>query len=349
MTSNSNLTNYNKLRKFYINLDKAVERKEQIEKRFGENFERFPAVYGKEMSAAELATAFDVKKCQKTYRLIQYPGQIACTLSHYNLYKKIVADPTIADNDFVLIAEDDNFFCLDFEQRIDQILNYLQQERFNPVELVILRFLNMGGFYDYLPALRACLKNKYRDFNHVGMEDKNIDLNILNDLRKHCWYMKGHFRPTPQDFSFTYHNLTIDTAENIDFPHENVQHFAVPYNLGTYTSALYLTRKKALKRIIKKHSRPFWFTDDFKQIFSLPTIFVASPYLAINSNIAEQSDINDGNPHLKLAFEYAKLRNFSDTIRFTTLKYLPFIVSWLYSNSKLKVYIAKLISQILRK
>ena len=91
---------------FVINLDKNVERmsfmKAQLD-RLGLVYERFPAIYGKQLSKEDRKSKFSAIRsfCAMGVRLTN--GEIGCALSHAMIYRKMMED----NIPFALILEDD--------------------------------------------------------------------------------------------------------------------------------------------------------------------------------------------------------------------------------------------------
>lgn len=102
-----------KIKTYVINLPKDVARRQNMEKVTGQipclDVEWVQAVYGKELPEEEIERRFDRKKYQTVYRRLLFPGEIGCTLSHYECYKRIVRSKEQA----ALILEDDVDFVQD--------------------------------------------------------------------------------------------------------------------------------------------------------------------------------------------------------------------------------------------
>lgn len=92
---------------YIINLKKDEERRKHMKdicsKYHLSNYEFVEAVYGKDLSADEINTLFDLKLAYKRYGRDLILGEIGCTLSHYKCYKKLIN----SDEPYALILEDD--------------------------------------------------------------------------------------------------------------------------------------------------------------------------------------------------------------------------------------------------
>lgn len=91
------------LKTIVINLDKDKERLENINRllnQYNIQYERFPAIYGKDLSKDEIEKYSRIL-CQK---LTCNYGIIGCALSHINIWKKLIKDN---DAKYYLVLEDD--------------------------------------------------------------------------------------------------------------------------------------------------------------------------------------------------------------------------------------------------
>lgn len=132
-----------KIKTYVINLSKDVARRQNMVKVTGElpylDLEWVQAVYGKELSEEEIEQRFDRKKYQEAYRRLLFPGEIGCTLSHYECYKRIVQ----SGEQVALILEDDITFVNDtcLETLLQKSKEFMNQEE----PLVIL----LHGAFSY--------------------------------------------------------------------------------------------------------------------------------------------------------------------------------------------------------
>lgn len=94
------------MKTYLINLDKEVQRFAAADsqlKRLGIQYERFSAVYAKEMSPQALNSAVNAVRWWCAVGRPVKAGEIGCALSHYAIYKKMLADGI----DVACILEDD--------------------------------------------------------------------------------------------------------------------------------------------------------------------------------------------------------------------------------------------------
>ncbi|MDO6677990.1 glycosyltransferase family 25 protein [Shewanella sp. 4_MG-2023] len=101
-----------KFKVFVINLDKSTERmafmQQQLEQ-LNIEFERVPAVYGKELTEAEITAVFDQPSNLAKYDKVLNVGEIGCYLSHVNCWNMMLDQQL----DFALILEDDSILSPD--------------------------------------------------------------------------------------------------------------------------------------------------------------------------------------------------------------------------------------------
>jgi glycosyl transferase family 25 len=105
-----------------INLDSNPERYESAKKqlqKLGLDAERFSAIYGKNLSQAEVTACYDPALNQKKFRRPLSPGEIGCYLSHRTLWQRMV-DENIA---MAFILEDD----IDLEPEFLTVLEKITQ------------------------------------------------------------------------------------------------------------------------------------------------------------------------------------------------------------------------------
>lgn len=107
---------------FLINLKKNKERLLQAQARLGKlgvEFERIEAVYGKELSPEEKQKAVNRFRwwCAQGRKIRD--GEIGCALSHYMIYKRMVAEKISC----ACILEDDNAYRENFAVVVEEIAN----------------------------------------------------------------------------------------------------------------------------------------------------------------------------------------------------------------------------------
>ena len=99
-----------KVKTYLISLKKSTERRERVV----EEISRYPfmdiewveAVNGKELTEEETDLLFDRKKFRHRYNREPLPGEIGCTLSHRECYRRLLR----SENEYALILEDDVCF-----------------------------------------------------------------------------------------------------------------------------------------------------------------------------------------------------------------------------------------------
>lgn len=111
------------MKKYLISLEKDVQRRELF---FSQpdtsDFEIFNAINTMELSQAELERTFDFAAFKKIYQRDVTKGEIGCALSHLNVYKKVLEDETIDEQDYVLVCEDDVLFAENFNENLTALL-----------------------------------------------------------------------------------------------------------------------------------------------------------------------------------------------------------------------------------
>lgn len=96
----------NNIPAFVISLPKDKERREHLEtqlRKLSIPYAITEAVYGKALSAEELAASYDPEKAIWRFNRELSKGEIGCALSHMNIYRKMVAE----DIPHALVLEDD--------------------------------------------------------------------------------------------------------------------------------------------------------------------------------------------------------------------------------------------------
>lgn len=133
-----------RIKTYVINLPGDTDRRINIAKELSKisclDPEFVDAIDGRELGKEKLSKLFDFKK-SKSYQSNNLAlGEIGCTLSHYECYKRVIA----SDQEFALIAEDDIGFR--GEESFDDLLNKITGfvRRKEPV------VLQLFSFFDYL-------------------------------------------------------------------------------------------------------------------------------------------------------------------------------------------------------
>ena len=99
------------MNKYLISLDKDVQRRELF---FAQpdtaDFVVFSAINTMQKEWDDLAEVFNPTKFEQHYGRNVTKGEIGCTLSHLAVYRQIVEDQNVMENDYALVCEDDALF-----------------------------------------------------------------------------------------------------------------------------------------------------------------------------------------------------------------------------------------------
>lgn len=135
-----------KIKTYVINLPKDQKRREGILHETGQfpnlDVEMVEAVYGKDLTDLEKERLFDNKKYNQFYgRRTLLPGEIGCTLSHRECYKRLLN----SDRQYALILEDDIHILVDFSDKdlwstVEKIMNIEK-----PLVLLLYANINYTG------------------------------------------------------------------------------------------------------------------------------------------------------------------------------------------------------------
>lgn len=134
-----------KIKTYVINLLEDTERKVSINKELSKfeclDPEWVDAVNGKKQGKAELGRLFDYQKSKRYHSVGLAPGEIGCTLSHYECYKRLLA----SDQEIALIVEDDIGF--DDDTPLEDLLKeaVLCMKREEPLVFLLLSFFDYTG------------------------------------------------------------------------------------------------------------------------------------------------------------------------------------------------------------
>lgn len=109
-----------KIKTYIINLKQSSGRREYIQKEVSNypflDSEFIEAVDGRVLSSEEITLLFDRKRFEKYYSRWPFPGEIGCTLSHRECYRKFLD----SEEEVALILEDDIHFL--YEQDVRMVL-----------------------------------------------------------------------------------------------------------------------------------------------------------------------------------------------------------------------------------
>lgn len=109
-----------KIKTYIINLKQSSDRRQYIQKEVSNylflDSEFIEAVDGRVLPTEEIALLFDRKRFEKYYSRRPFPGEIGCTLSHRECYRKFLE----SEEEVALILEDD--IHLLYEQDVGKVL-----------------------------------------------------------------------------------------------------------------------------------------------------------------------------------------------------------------------------------
>lgn len=134
-----------KIKTYVINLPEDMERKASISQELSKwkclDPEWVEAVNGKKLGRDKLDELFDYKKSKRYQSVDLAPGEIGCTLSHYECYKRLLA----SDQEIALIVEDDIGFDdnTQLEDLLEEAFRYMEREE--PLALLLLSFYEYTG------------------------------------------------------------------------------------------------------------------------------------------------------------------------------------------------------------
>lgn len=133
------------IKTYVINLPKDTERRQSVVRELNKlsclDLEFVDAVYGRELGREKLDNLFDFKKSKSYHSNDVTLGEVGCTLSHFECYKKLLA----SDQEFALIVEDDAGFKGNgpFDELFEKMVQYVNKEE--PIALQIFSFFDYMG------------------------------------------------------------------------------------------------------------------------------------------------------------------------------------------------------------
>lgn len=119
-----------------INLDKNPERWIKVSSQLNNlniNYERYSAVYGKDLSSEEIES----KTTMKCRNFLCNKGIIGCALSHMNIWKTFVEDDT---EPFLCVLEDDADILPDFAKFLNDAPGIYKELNFDIISLYCIGF-----------------------------------------------------------------------------------------------------------------------------------------------------------------------------------------------------------------
>ena len=137
------------MNKYLISLVKDEQRRQLFfSQPDTEDFQVFSAVNTMECKWDELNEIFDLRRFKQHYGREITKGEVGCTLSHLEVYRLIVEDENVDEEEYALVCEDDALFNENFQQNLMALLTHCNQMpivligqskilQFNDVELEV--------------------------------------------------------------------------------------------------------------------------------------------------------------------------------------------------------------------
>lgn len=337
---------FNKCSKYFINLNSRADRLVQTLEQVGDTFTRFPAIEGKELGYKKLNSYFNTKKCHAVYRIWQSLEQASATLSHYGVYKQTLEGKTRAqDHEWTLVAEDDNCYVVDFARKLDQLLQFLEDPRFDHVEIVVLKAMEIKETFDYVNYICDFDARAGRTLvKHCEEQLRSRDDFNEAQYQLACNYFFSGFFPTTRDrvFEFSYKDVKPSPTPEL---YDERQHLFYPTYFRPYSASLYLIRNRLCRKVVRKYRRPFWYADDFKQFVAPQCIMYASPFLAHEPEQTSHSSIT--NELAEHNWYFNRLMRNRDFYRNKMLKKYDFFTKWMYGTDRRKQRASILMQRLL--
>lgn len=123
---------------FVVNLEQSLDRKMFMKKQLddlGIEHEFFPAVDGRKLTPSQVAQMCDIEVV-KTWAELLTPGMIGCSLSHYQVYQKMVAE----NIEFAFILEDDTRLSPQINKVLVEIEDKLNKGLLDENEPILLYY-----------------------------------------------------------------------------------------------------------------------------------------------------------------------------------------------------------------
>jgi GR25 family glycosyltransferase involved in LPS biosynthesis len=159
-------------KRFVINLAHRKDRYEEFKERAMPHFdpnliERFDAIWGKNIKLETIPEEFLRKAKNK--------GEVGCFLSYQTIWKLVIEDPSINDDDLILVFEDDVFFTKNnFSSKFIEAI-----ESFKKIDHQY-KFVYLGGRFreNFIPV-------PHKEFKyHWEKNDDNLYKRLPNSPKK---------------------------------------------------------------------------------------------------------------------------------------------------------------------
>lgn len=133
------------MKKILISLEKDFKRRELFfSQKHTSDFQVFNAINLLNRNLDDLYDMYDMAQFEKLYHRMPAKGEIGCTLSHLAIYKEVADNLSLADNDYILICEDDALFVEDFNENLSNILKSIN----NDIDILLLGQSKIDNFND---------------------------------------------------------------------------------------------------------------------------------------------------------------------------------------------------------
>ncbi|WP_289004959.1 glycosyltransferase family 25 protein [uncultured Parabacteroides sp.] len=212
-----------KIKTYLINLKESTARKEKVLKDIScyslLDVEVVEAVNGKKLTEEEKDLLFDRKRFKRIYSREPLDGEIGCTLSHRECYRRLLA----SDNEYALILEDDVRFVHpdDVEPVLEKAVGILPSGRsamilLNRCFCLYYKTLSAWGnfsFHRVWTATGTCayLVNRYAAKKLLSVDKPFIVADGFGYMRMKGIYIKGIYPALALDDS----TMRLTTSEMV--------------------------------------------------------------------------------------------------------------------------------------
>lgn len=196
---------FNNINKFYINLDRSTERRDNMESQIKrlkiKNIERVPGIYGKDLKDIENINIFG-ETLKNEFKTIGLHSKLGCFLSHIKALKRAKE----LDIEIALILEDD--FIFDFSKKWKKPLKTIIDEAPSDWEII-----NLSNFF------RGTVRSK--DF-YISYDDREFASTMFYLINK-----KGINRIIERFSTITYKNKKKHRPVSDMFLYQNTNSYSV--------------------------------------------------------------------------------------------------------------------------
>lgn len=190
---------------FVINLDRRPNRYEDFCNRFPFDkkiVKRFSAIDGNNL----IIPADMIIKNKNAY---------ACRLSHLEICRQFVSNKNLNDEDYILVFEDDSFFCDNFKTKFIKILEHLHEVKKNEPNVIYIGGRFEPNFIPEVPYLKNCFEKLVNNF-YLKKRQTFMGCNDYDrDRTTHCLiYNKKAAERILKVHDYLNPNIEIDTFLN---------------------------------------------------------------------------------------------------------------------------------------